>query len=730
MNKSGAVSSISAPDIERLIADGLAQLQAGDAPAAGRLFQSILDDAPEHAETLYLSGLALHQQGASAKAIARITRALPELGNAPEARFNLALIQSAAGLYTDAAETLSALVDEGHRDAQIQNALGVALKNTGRFQDAEAVLLEVIQRAPDFAGAHFNLGNVLLAAGRPSEAITAFESAATHAPGDTAIRLNLATALQSLGETARAEDMLTALAQSAPNADILNNLALLQRQRGDRQAARKALENALRLAPDHADAAYNLGTVLADLNDIPAARDHYRRAATARPGFLKAAWAEALALPQIYPSEDARQAARKDWLKGLEQITAQPLSDTDLPAAFAAVSEITPFALAYQGGDDKDAMTVWGNMVSDIASRALPDLAEPPRNAGRVRKRIGFVSAHFRAHTIERLFAGWLESLDPEMFEVFLISTSGPGDARTQDLAAKADGHITTAMGLHELARAIHGLACDVLIYPDIGMDPRTQVLAALPLAPKQATSWGHPVTCGFPTVQAFLSSEGMEPEDGDAHYREDLIRLPGLSIAPSHVTAPGGETPTHDFLCAQSLFKIAPVQDAAFAAIAAETGGAVSFIAHPIPEVTNAFRTRIAAVFRGMGINPDESLRFVPPCPRDDFLRHLKGGRVILDTFEWSGGNTSLEAFAMGIPTLTLPGRFMRGRHTLAMLEMMDLGDLVAQNGDDYIQRACRLFHDQAWHGEMSEMIARKSDRLFDGADAVQALNRFLRDF
>ena len=662
--------------------------------------------------------------------MARISRALPGLGKAPEARFNLALVQSAAGLHAEAARTLQALVEEDHRDPQIQNALGVALKNAGHLADAEKVLRNLTEQAPDFAGAHFNLGNVLLAAGRPSKAVTAFETAASHAPGDAAIRLNMATALQSLGETTRAEEILSALVASTSNADVLNNLALLKRQRGDRQAAKQSLESALRLAPDHADAAYNLGAVLADLNDIPAARDHYRRAATARPGFLKATWAEALALPQIYPSEDARQDARQGWLKDLEKITAAPVADADLPAAFAAISEITPFALAYQGGDDRDAMTTWGNWVSGIAARALPDLAQPHRLIERQRKRIGFVSAHFRAHTIERLFAGWLEGLDRETFEVFLISTSGPGDARTQALAAEADGHITSAMGLHELAHAIHGLACDVLIYPDIGMDPRTQVLAALPLAAKQATSWGHPVTCGFPTVQAFLSSDLMEPEDGDAHYREDLIRLPGLSIAPAHVTAPGGEAPTHDFLCAQSLFKIAPEQDDVFAAIAAETGGAVSFIAHPIPEVTDAFRARIAAVFSGAGLDPDKSLRFVPPCHRDDFLRHLKGARVVLDTFEWSGGNTSLESFAMGTPAVTLPGRFMRGRHTLVMLEMMDLGDLIARDVGDYIQRACRLFQDQGWHDEVSEMIAQKSDRLFGGDEALMALNWFLRDF
>lgn len=705
----------------------MARLRAGDAGGAAQIFQNILQDLPNHAEARYLLGLSLHQQGSHADAAAEISSALPGLGHAAEARFNLALVQAAAGAHADAALTLETLIRDGHGGPQVRNALGVALKNAGRLTEAETVLRALTEQSPDFAGAHFNLGNVLLTAGRPSEAVRAFEAAANLSPQDSSVLLNLATALQSTGNTARAEEILNRLPQSA---DVLNNLAVLQRRRGDRTAARRNLEAALSEAPDHADAAYNLGAVLADLNAIPAAKKNYARAARARPGFVKADWAAKLALPQIYASEDARADARETWLKGLNEIAATPISDADIPAAFAAICEITPFALAYQGQDDKAAMTAWGGLVSAVAARALPALAEPPRPPARDRKRIGFVSAHFRAHTIERLFSGWVTGLDRTAFEVFLISTSGPGDARTGELAAILDGHITQAMGIGELAAAVRDLACDVLVYPDIGMDPVTQVLAALRLAPKQAMSWGHPVSSGLPTMDVFLTSAEMEPDGGADHYREQLLTLPSLSIAPSRPDVPTGDVPDHDFFCAQSLFKISPGQDAAFAAVAAETGASISFIAHPIPEVTAAFRKRIAAAFEHAGLDAGTSLRFLPPCPRDDFLRHLKGARVVLDTFEWSGGNTSLEAFAMGTPVATLPGRFMRGRHTLAMLKMMELDNLVARDADDYTQRACRLFQDRAWHEEVSAIIADKAERLFDGADAVAALNRFLRDF
>lgn len=718
------------PDINRRIAEALDRQRAGDAPTAEAMYHGILADVPDHPEALYLLGLARHQQGAHQDALELIRQALPALGNPPEAHFNLSLVQAAAGQHDAAAETLRALIKGGYGGPQVRNALGIALKNAGRLGEAIDELERLCAEVPEFAGGPYNLGNALLAAGRTRDAVAAFDRATQIAPGNPEIRLNLAAALQALGETHQAHSILVHLSRTTPNADVLNNLAVVQRQEGARHVARQNLEQALSLAPSHADAAYNLGALQADLNDVAGAKLSFARAAASRPGFLKAKWAAALTLPQIYPSEDTRLAARADWLKGLDEVASAPVAETDVPAAFAALSEITPFALAYQGEDDRNAMSRWGDLAANIAARALPDLAQPPHPPTRDRKRIGFVSAHFRAHTIERLFAGWLTGLDRSRFEVFLISTSGPGDERTFDLAAKADGRIVSPMGTAELARAVHALGCDVLVYPDIGMDPRTQVLAALRLAPKQAMSWGHPVTSGLPTMDAFLTSAAMEPDTGGAHYREELVSLPGLSVSVARPADPGGTDHPHELFCAQSLFKITPGQDAVFAAIAAETGAPVTFVAHPIPEVTKAFRDRIAAAFRRDGLDPEKTLRFAPPCARDEFLRHLKGSKVVLDTFSWSGGNTSLEALAMGAPVVTLPGHFMRGRHTLAMLRIMGLDDLIAEDRDDYVRIACELCRDASIRNDVRAEIAKTSGRLFEASEPIAALNDFLGGF
>ena len=61
----------------------------------------------------------------------------------------------------------------------------------------------------------------------------------------------------------------------------------------------------------------------------------------------------------------------------------------------------------------------------------------------------------------------------------------------------------------------------DVLIYPEVGMDADVLRLASLRLAPLQCMAWGHPVTSGLPTIDVFLSSEAMEPEQSSDQYTE-----------------------------------------------------------------------------------------------------------------------------------------------------------------------------------------------------------------
>ena len=75
----------------------------------------------------------------------------------------------------------------------------------------------------------------------------------------------------------------------------------------------------------------------------------------------------------------------------------------------------------------------------------------------------------------------------------------------------------------------------------------------------------------------------------------------------------------------------------------------------------------------------------------------------------------------ASGIPIVHLPGRFMRGRHTLAFYRQMELMDCVATDAESYAALAIRLVHDVEFRTRIRGEIKARAPRLFDQPGAVR---------
>ena len=96
-----------------------------------------------------------------------------------------------------------------------------------------------------------------------------------------------------------------------------------------------------------------------------------------------------------------------------------------------------------------------------------------------------------------------------------------------------------------------------------------------------------------------------------------------------------------------------------------------------------------------------------------------------MLDTLHWSGGNTSLDALACGLPIVTLPGAFMRGRQSAAMLRLAGVETLIARDTDDYVRIATRLASDRGWRDDLSARIRGGQGRIFDDPRADRGAGR-----
>ena len=276
-----------------------------------------------------------------------------------------------------------------------------------------------------------------------------------------------------------------------------------------------------------------------------------------------------------------------------------------------------------------------------------------------------------------------------------------------------------------------------ILLYPEIGMDDVSCRLAAERLAPLQCVAWGHPETSGFQTIDAFLSSELMEPNDAQSHYTERLVALPNLGIyyepeklkaAACSRAALGLRDDAVVFWCGQALYKYLPQHDDVFVRIAKATKSCqFVFIGFAKSQaLTDRIRARLVKAFANAGLDGEQYCVFLDPMPQAGFLGTIRTADIVLDSIGWSGGKSTLDALAEAPVIVTHAGPLMRGRHTAAILTQIGVTDTIASTLDDYVAIAVRLAHDPARRAEFRARIAAGRHRVIGDTTPIRAMEAF----
>jgi CRISPR-associated protein Csy1 len=140
------------------------------------------------------------------------------------------------------------------------------------------------------------------------------------------------------------------------------------------------------------------------------------------------------------------------------------------------------------------------------------------------------------------------------------------------------------------------------------------------------------------------------------------------------------------------------------------------------------AFRERLQHAFAAAGIAPEQHVLFLPTRARADYLRVNLACDVMLDSLHWSGGNTSLDALHAGLPVVTCPGRFMRGRQSMAMLRHLDCTELVAETPHQLAKLAIDVAHDRARRTALAARIRLHLPAFTQSEAPLAALDAVLR--
>ena len=726
------------------LTDARAALQNGHVDVALQQLLRITSAEPANADAFSLLAMANVHAKKLPDAQRAIRRAIELSPKNADFHLTAANIAQDLGQLDVAAELLRHAVQLQPSFAQAHNNLGIILSDLGRLDEAADAFTEAIRLKPQYARAYANLAGARMRMFQLPEALKSAQTAIELQPDYAHAHQLLANAYTMLGDPHAAEIALIEALRLKPDmveSSLLLAGALRKLKRPDE--AEQIVRQALTLSPARAELWTLLGDLAGDRDDIAGALDAYKRSLELRPNDLSTTAHAALLLPNIYASQAHLTACRERFVQGVDFLIANvaALSHTLKRERFGDVVP-SNFLLAYQGGDDTVLQRRYADFIRTLVLRAMPEQStrSPPQLIAGRRIRVGFCSRFFYRSTVGNYFASWITDLDRNVFEIFVYHTHVVDDDLAVQFREAADHYVQGAENFSFFSKRIEADALDILVYPELGMDLMCFLMAALRLAPIQVCAWGHPVTPGHQTIDYYISCAVMEPANANAHYNERLLTLPGIgtrydlpTVSPQVATKSRADyqlsDDAHLYLFPQSLFKVHPANDAMLVtAMANDPDGVLVMFAGQNEGVTQRFIARLSAAFAAQGVAPSGRVKLLPNLMHDDYKRVNALCDVMLDTLHWSGGNTSLDALAMGLPIVTLPGEFMRGRQTMGMLTLLGVEELIATSTADYLAIAKRLASDKKYRADVSLKILANMNRLFNDPVPTKALGQLLQ--
>lgn len=719
--------------VSQWINDGFANLSSGNVEAARNLLEKALKEEPNNADALYMLGVLLHGQCRNHEAAVLISRAIASNNSVAAFHITLGTVLKAQNRFEEAKASFLQAIALDPDDEESRSGLAWVLSEAGKPEEAVGHLRHALRLAPNKADLHSNLGSMLQSLGRDDEAAKCYRDTLLLDAGNAVAENNLGAILHAQGNVNEAIECFRRTLDRTPSYfQSWVNLGVALQSTRQVDEAESCLQRAIDLDSHNFKAHSTLAVIMREQGRLEESKAHSERALAIQDSVSERIRLATL-LPVIASSENEVKVWRKHFDESVGELLAR---EGVLKDPFVEVG-VSNFNLAYQPECNRSLQEKTAQLYSKLCPALLYTAPHchhrSPSKDGRIR--IGFISKFMYNHSIGRTTRGLLAKISQDRFQVIALFVPPLMDDHISAfIRDSAEQYLVLPNTLEAARRKISELELDILYYQDIGMDAFTYFLAFSRLASVQCVSFGHPDTTGIPNMDYWVSSDNFEPEDASEHYSEQLFLLRNLGTLAYYYRPVLGqpEKGRRDFglpldrniyLCPQSLFKLHPDFDRIIADILRhDPSGEIVLIEARTKAWGEILRRRFQENI------PDVSprIRFLPGMSQDDFLALIAACDVMLDTIYFNGMNTSLEAFAVGTPVVTMPTALQRGRHTYGMYKKMDLHECIAWTPDEYVGISVRLGTDRKYRDEMKSRILSRSTVLYEDPEVVAEFERF----
>jgi predicted O-linked N-acetylglucosamine transferase (SPINDLY family) len=461
---------------------------------------------------------------------------------------------------------------------------------------------------------------------------------------------------------------------------------------------RRAIELDDRLAAAHA----NLGAVLLKADSPDAGMDSLRRALELNPNDAASHLNLGSAMFSLARHGDGLEELRR----AIALKPGDPFYGSHLVFNMHFVPDVAPEAILAEA-------RAWGTRHAGPRAgslRPLDNIRAPDR-----RLRVGYVSPDFRMHCQRFFTVPLFRAHDRTRVEVYCYSNVAVPDGMTDRIRGLVDGWRDISRlddrAADDCIRRDH---IDVLVDLTMHMDRNRLPVFALRPAPVQVAWLAYPGTTGLPGMDYRVTDRYLDPDGADMArcYSEASIRLPDtfwcydpLTNEPDVGPLPATRNEAVQLACLNNFCKTNEATLELWARVLREVPRSRLLLAAPDGEA----RTRALQVFTRCGVEPSR-IDFQAIVPHEEYLATYRRIDVCLDPHPYNGHTTSLDAFFMGVPVVTLEGQTVVGRAGLCHAMNLGLPELVAKHPDDYVRIAVQLAGDP---GRLAVMRSGLRDRM-----------------
>lgn len=593
-----------------------------------------------------------HQSGCYEQAIQIYHQILKEQPNHVDALHLLGMATHQKGDDDRAVVHLLRAIVLNPRQGSFHNTLGQVLHRQGRLDKAAASLRKSVDLDPSLAQAHHNLASVLRSLGQFEESVVCDRQAVDLEPRYGNAHHGLGDSLQSLRRFEEAIASYTA-ALAVNEGSLMSWYAMgcAQSDLGHYAEAVDSFRRAVEIDEGHGPSRQNLGQALFKLGQIDQALAQFRRAQSIAPSQL----------------------------------------------SLTAIAVVTPASTQADHWSIIEARRALATAMESSVQISTTEVARTPVCSNEP-LRVGYISSYFQHLHWMKSAWGLINHHDRSKFEIQLFS-----DAAASEIGAAYQRHDrdrihnTSGLSNEAFARLIKDNGIHVLV--DLNGYSRVDRLPALISKPAPViVGWFNMhATSGLECFDYLIGDEHVLLQDEEAYYTEKVIRVPGchLSFEVLYDTPPVTPPPCSTgrpvmFGCLGSQYKITT-----------QVVGTWSKILKACPKsglvLKNAAlgakdnREYIYRLFGEYGIDRERILAE----GGDDHFKFIEKYAEIdlaLDTFPYNGRTTTMESLWQGVPVLTFSGDRWASRLSATLLRNAGLGQFVARDRAEFIQKAIYL--------------------------------------